>query len=99
MALGIGTQTINTIQIHTPLRPSLDGTCADRCQRDTGSGVPNFLILVDSGHGVPTRSPAMVIILVIEIDSEIDPIGRRSDFEFTIVPYVGPVVTEKHFDY
>jgi hypothetical protein len=36
---------------------------------------------------------------MIEIDSQVDPIARRRDFEFAVMPDVPPIVAQKHFNY
>src|SRR5690242_15838591 len=50
------------------------------------------------GQCLPSRSPLMVVALVIEIDCQVKRVGGRGDLELAMVPNVGPYDPKKHVD-
>ena len=41
----------------------------------------------------------MVLVLLVQIDGQVDPVSRRRNLIFTIVPNIFPIVAEKHLDH
>src|SRR5215471_1774899 len=97
MALGIRAESINAIQIGSPLRARLHLFLGDSGQRDTNSGIPDVVLFINSPLPLPPGIPCsgVVVVLSIQVDGQVNPIPSGGYLELAIHSDVGPIVAEE----
>src|SRR5258708_40248748 len=82
MPFRIGAIPFDAIKIHAPSRTLFHRFCADRLQRYFRRRVPDLRGHIDLRRRPPTRSPALVVTVAIQINRKVDPVTGWCNFEF-----------------